>query len=107
MTNVTNITQHTDRDQIYEDGSEVDVIYVSIEVIVAILAVVGNLLVIVVFARSASVRTTTNYYVISLAVADLLVGLIGIPFAIATSIGKPENFHVSVSFILLTLLVCL
>ena len=37
--------------------------------------------------------TFTNYYVISLAVADLLVALVGIPSAVATSVGLPSNYY--------------
>jgi len=54
---------------------------------------VGNLLVLVAFARYRRLRTVTNYYVISLAVADLLVALLGIPSALATSVGPCESLN--------------
>ena len=73
----------------------IHILYIVIELIVALLAVVGNLLVMIVFVRFRAIRTTTNYYIMSLVTADLLVGLLGIPFAIATSMGLPKNFHVS------------
>lgn len=76
------------------DHQPVDTAYIAIEILVAILAAIGNILVIIVFIRYRSVRSITNYYVMSLATADLLVALLGIPFAIATSVGLPQNFEV-------------
>ncbi|XP_070509389.1 adenosine receptor A1-like isoform X2 [Chironomus tepperi] len=60
---------------------------------VAIVAVLGNSLVILVFYRERRLRRRTNYYIISLATADFLVGLIGIPFAVLADIGLPRNLH--------------
>ncbi|KAL8623903.1 hypothetical protein ACOMHN_050618 [Nucella lapillus] len=42
---------------------------------VILLALVGNVLVMVVVARDKRMRTTTNYYIVNLAVADCLVTL--------------------------------
>lgn len=56
--------------------------YAVMESLVAIVAVIGNALVIIVFYRERRLRRRTNYYIISLASADFLVGLLGIPFAI-------------------------
>nr|KAG5691316.1 hypothetical protein BaRGS_014015 [Batillaria attramentaria] len=39
------------------------------------LAIIGNVLVILVVARNKRMRTTTNYYIVNLAVADCLVAL--------------------------------
>ena len=76
------------------DGLEVDVVYVIVELLVGLVAITGNSLVIIVFVKYASLRKITNYYVMSLATADLLVGVFGIPFAIATSLGLPHHFQV-------------
>jgi len=68
-------------------------IYAVVEIVCAVLSVGGNSAVLYVYIRQKSLRTVKNAYVVSLAVADLLVGLIGIPAALATSVGLPRNFH--------------
>ena len=73
--------------------SQLNLLYAISEVIVAVLAVLGNALVITCFAKERKLRRRTNYYIISLATADLLVGLFGIPFAILASVGLPTNLH--------------
>src|SRR5947199_5536678 len=67
--------------------------YTICEILVAICAVLGNGLVIIVFGKERKLRRRTNYYIVSLAAADLLVGLFAIPFAILASIGLPTNLH--------------
>ncbi|KAA0193220.1 hypothetical protein HAZT_HAZT000838 [Hyalella azteca] len=64
--------------------------YLVSEILVALLAVIGNSLTILVFILNRKLRRLTNYYIVSLAAADLLVGILGIPFAILTSLGMPE-----------------
>ena len=84
----------------------IDIPYTIIEIVVAVAAVFGNSLVILVFVRFHILKTVTNYYVISLAIADLLVGIIGIPCAIATSVGLPPNFQGCLFMNSLLLLLC-
>ncbi|KAF2355453.1 G protein-coupled receptor rhodopsin-like [Trinorchestia longiramus] len=64
--------------------------YLVSEILVALLAIIGNSLTILVFVKNRKLRRLTNYYIVSLAAADLLVGVLGIPFAILTSLGMPE-----------------
>lgn len=80
--------------------------YTILEAIVAIGAFVGNLLVVIVFIQDKRLRKVTNFYVISLAIADLFVGLIGIPSAILTRMGIPQN-SVYLCLTMLSLLVVL
>lgn len=61
---------------------ELNVPYAIMEILVALFAVFGNGLVIVVFFRERRLRRRTNFYIVSLAVADLMFGLFGIPIAI-------------------------
>ncbi|KAL7049572.1 hypothetical protein ACKWTF_003771 [Chironomus riparius] len=67
------------------------IIFVVLELINAIFAVVGNILVFIVFFREQKLRRKINFYIISLAIADFGVGLIGIPFGIFVIITKIPN----------------
>ena len=80
--------------------------YTVVEITCAMLALTGNVLVLIVFARSRALRTVTNYYVISLAVADTLVALVGIPSALSTSVGLPRQFHLCLVMNSILMLLC-
>jgi len=67
--------------------TELPKLYTTVEVVCAVVSFFGNSLVLIAFVRFRRVRSVTNYYVISLAVADLLVAIVGIPSALATSVG--------------------
>lgn len=67
--------------------------YTILESLVAFVAVIGNALVIIVFYRERRLRRRTNYYIISLAIADFLVGFFGIPFAILVRKTAFINFN--------------
>ncbi|KAJ8681356.1 hypothetical protein QAD02_017143 [Eretmocerus hayati] len=85
---------------------QLNVPYALCEALVAICAVIGNGLVILVFARERKLRRRTNYYIISLATADLLVGLFAIPFAILASVGLPTNLHACLFTVSLLVVLC-
>ena len=55
----------------------------TLYVIIAFLAVFGNGLVVGSFIRHSRLRTITNFFVVSLSVADILVGVISIPIWIS------------------------
>lgn len=80
--------------------------YTTLEILVALVAIVGNAMVIHVFRRDRRLRRRTNYYIVSLAVADLLVGLLGIPFAILASVGLPRNLHACLFTVSLLVMLC-
>ncbi|XP_073250049.1 octopamine receptor beta-1R-like [Porites lutea] len=61
-------------------------VWCSLNGFVAILAVLGNSFVIAAFMRFKKLRTRTNYFVVGLAAADILVGLLSIPFWITTMV---------------------
>lgn len=58
-----------------------------------ILILVGNSLVILAFISGPpSLRTYTNYFVLNLAVSDLLVGCVSLPFWICARLGECHAF---------------
>ncbi|KAF3422130.1 hypothetical protein E2986_04334 [Frieseomelitta varia] len=86
--------------------SELNLPYTVCEILVAVCAVFGNGLVIIVFSKERKLRRRTNYYIISLATADLLVGLFAIPFAILASIGLPTNLHACLFTVSVLIVLC-
>ncbi|XP_003705802.2 adenosine receptor A2b [Megachile rotundata] len=86
--------------------SELNLPYTVCEILVAVCAVFGNGLVIIVFSKERKLRRRTNYYIISLATADLLVGLFAIPFAILASIGLPTNLHACLFTVSVLVVLC-
>jgi hypothetical protein len=46
----------------------------------SLFTIIGNMLVICAVIRERSLKSTTNYYIVSLAAADLIVGLVVMPF---------------------------
>lgn len=88
------------------DRAGLNVPYAVLEGLVAIGAAVGNSLVIVAFRRERRLRRRTNYYIVSLAVADLLVGLVGIPCAVLASVGLPRHLHMCVFSVSLIIVLC-
>ncbi|EDW14350.1 uncharacterized protein LOC6572783 isoform X2 [Drosophila mojavensis] len=85
---------------------ELNVPYTVFEVLVAIISIIGNLMVIIVFRRERKLRRRTNYYIVSLAMADFLVGSLGVPFAILASIGLPKNLHACLFTVSLLVVLC-
>jgi adenosine receptor A2a len=89
-----------------ENLHEINVLYTVCECLVAIGAVVGNGLVLLAFKHERRLRRRTNYYIVSLAAADLLVGLLGIPFAILASVGLPTQLHACLFTVSLLVMLC-
>ena len=54
-------------------------VYIVAYIMVSVVAVLGNLLVILTICRSKHMRTVTNYYLLNLAVCDLLVAAFVMP----------------------------
>ncbi|KAL7049800.1 hypothetical protein ACKWTF_003860 [Chironomus riparius] len=86
----------------------VKVVFVSSEIIYGIIAIFCNLLVIIAFVKEPKLRRQTNYYIVSLAMADFLMGLLGIPFGVLMPyIGTPtKNTAICVSRTTLLLSSC-
>nr|XP_020664717.1 adenosine receptor A2b isoform X1 [Pogona vitticeps] len=68
-------------------------VYIALELVIAVLAIGGNVLVCWAVAINTTLKNATNYFLVSLAVADIAVGLLAIPFAIVISIGLDTDFH--------------
>ena len=68
-------------------------LYVVLELALAALAVAGNVLVCAAVGASSALQTPTNYFLVSLAAADVAVGLFAIPFAVTISLGFCTDFH--------------
>lgn len=58
-----------------------------------LVAVFGNILVILSVYRERSLQTVTNYFIVSLAFADLLVAAVVMPFAVYVLVSKYSIFH--------------
>ncbi|XP_043536611.1 adenosine receptor A1-like [Chiloscyllium plagiosum] len=83
----------------------INVGYFIAEALTAFLAVFGNVFICFVVARNRKLRTATNYLLVSLAVADILVGAIAIPCALLTDVGLPRCSYYLCVLMLCTLLV--
>ncbi|XP_077361261.1 adenosine receptor A2b [Festucalex cinctus] len=68
-------------------------LYTIIEVVIALFSISGNVLVCWAVAINSTLKNATNYFLVSLAVADILVGCLAIPFAITISIGIRLDFY--------------
>lgn len=68
-------------------------IYTSLEVLIALGCCLGNVLVIWAVWSCHALSQTTFCFVVSLAVADLLVGAVAVPFAVVVDGHLETTFH--------------
>ncbi|XP_077191010.1 adenosine receptor A3 [Paroedura picta] len=69
------------------------IVYIAIEALTAVLATLGNALVIWVVKLIPANQNTTFYFIVSLALADIAVGILVIPLAIVVSLGITMHFY--------------
>jgi len=67
-------------------------VYISLEVVIGVASVFGNALVLAAIHQNMSLQTVTNCFIASLALADLLVGIIVAPLAALSFLGQPTSF---------------
>nr|XP_061841950.1 adenosine receptor A2a-like [Nerophis lumbriciformis] len=75
------------------DNPAASVPYITLELLIAIFSVLGNVLVCWAVFLNSNLQSHTNFFVVSLAVADIAVGVLAIPFAIVISVGFCSNFY--------------
>ena len=80
--------------------------YTLCEILVGVVAAVGNSLVCIVFVTDRRLRKQTNYYILSLALSDLLVGVLGVPVALLASVGLPRALGACLVSISVLLILC-
>uniref|UniRef100_UPI001EAF74A4 adenosine receptor A2b-like n=1 Tax=Oncorhynchus gorbuscha TaxID=8017 RepID=UPI001EAF74A4 len=80
--------------------------YIAAELIIALLTIAGNFLVCLAVNRNRKLRTVTNYFLVSLSVADIFVGVLAIPCAVLTDLGQPRH-NLPLCLLLLSVLIVL
>ncbi|XP_053281147.1 adenosine receptor A1b isoform X1 [Pleuronectes platessa] len=68
-------------------------IYIGMEVLIAVASVIGNVMVVWAVKINKSLRDNTFCFIVSLALADIAVGALVIPLAITISIGLQTHFY--------------
>ncbi|XP_062621521.1 adenosine receptor A2b-like [Saccostrea cucullata] len=67
-------------------------VYISLEAIIGVLAIIGNALVLIAILKFPKLQNVTNFFIASLAIADLLVGIFVAPLAALSYLGLPEDY---------------
>lgn len=71
-----------------------NIISLAILAFINVLVIVGNCLVIAAVFCSQKLRSVTNFFIVSLAVADLLVGLAVLPFSATWEVYKVSKQNI-------------
>ena len=70
----------------------VSIIYISLEAIIGVCAILGNSLVLIAIYTTKNLQNVTNVFIASLALADLMVGIIVAPLAAMSYLGLPRDY---------------
>jgi leucokinin receptor len=70
----------TDADSLYDVTPGIVALLSLLYGSISLVTVLGNLLVILVIFKNQSMRTVTNFYIANLSFADVVIGVLGIPF---------------------------
>ncbi|KAK7145287.1 hypothetical protein R3I94_011402 [Phoxinus phoxinus] len=76
-----------------ESWEKADLMYISIESTIALASVLGNVLVVLVVCMNQGLRDPTFCFIVSLALADIAVGVLVIPLAVVLSLGLTTQFY--------------
>ncbi|KAL1272323.1 hypothetical protein QQF64_028185 [Cirrhinus molitorella] len=76
-----------------ESWEKTDLMYISIECTIALASVFGNVLVVLVVCMNQGLRDPTFCFIVSLALADIAVGVLVIPLAVVISLGLNTQFY--------------
>ncbi|CAL8336351.1 unnamed protein product [Lota lota] len=71
----------------------VDLLYISMEMAIALASVLGNVLVVAVVLVNRTLRDPTFCFIASLALADIAVGALVIPLAVVINLGLETQFY--------------
>ncbi|XP_067863909.1 adenosine receptor A1-like [Heptranchias perlo] len=87
------------------DSWDASAVYIAVEVLIAVASILGNVLVCWAVKLNRALRDTTFCFIVSLALADIAVGALAVPLAIAVSLGLKTQFYscLLVSCVLITL----
>ncbi|XP_068946475.1 adenosine receptor A3 isoform X2 [Petaurus breviceps papuanus] len=69
------------------------IVYITVEIVIGLCAIIGNVLVIWVVKLNPGLQNTTFYFIVSLALADIAVGVLVMPLAIVISLGITTHFY--------------
>ncbi|KAJ2939029.1 hypothetical protein O0L34_g19011 [Tuta absoluta] len=83
----------TSDDFIYRHSGAMTAVYCAAYLLVFIVGLVGNCFVIAVVYRSPRMRTVTNFFIVNLAVADILVIVFCLPATLMSNIFVREYFR--------------
>ncbi|OCT94678.1 adenosine receptor A3-like [Xenopus laevis] len=77
-----------------ETAESLNTIYIATESLIGAIAVLGNTLVIWAVRLNPALQDTTFYFVVSLAIADFVVGVLVMPLAVILNMETQMHFHV-------------
>ena len=68
-----------------------ETVIIAVCVLLLVVIILGNLVVILIFLYRPRMRTVTNYYIVSLSVADLLIGLFVVTSTLLEKLSPTTN----------------
>lgn len=86
----TQTTGHSDAPTAANSGSHLLLLLFVLLALINLIVILGNILVIVAFYATAKLRNVTNIFIVSLATADLLLGLLVLPYALMFEVSYWE-----------------